>query len=174
MPLSQTFVECLKDDRQLLEQAHPTSEADAQQTIRTLAAWMQWVLIIDESLGKLHPQTYGHQRDTDAGGRAIHGLRYAWERLKHQGHRLDELVLTVIGADHAIVSVATNPPRSRPVPAAEWQVRWKDFAELPEPDPKFMEPGPLKPKEDGYKQYLSEQPVIASTAPIQTFLLDHV
>lgn len=174
MPVSPTFVDCLKRERAQLEQAQPTSEGDVEATVRTLAAWMQWALVVDDSLRQLNGQAYTDQRAKDQGGEALMGLRYAWERLKHQGHRLDELVLTNIGADHAIVTVASNPPMSHPMPAAAWEARWKDFAELPVPDSNYLEKKPEKPKEDGYKQYLSDQPVIASTAPIQAFLLSQV
>ena len=167
---SSTFFDLLKEDRDLLEHVDPASETCLMQTIRWLAAWMQWVLVIDESLGKLN-SSYGTKRDADGGGRAIHGLRYAWERLKHQGHRLDDLVLASMSADRSIVTAATNPPRSRVVPAATLEVHWKELDALPSPDLNWTEKGPVKPKEAAYKQYLSGRPVIESTSSIQVFLL---
>jgi hypothetical protein len=171
MPVSPTLVDCLMRERQALEEARPVSQDDVVQTICTLAAWMQWALVIDDVLEKLKTRAYVLQRAADPGGRALMGVRYAWERLKHQGDRLDDLLLTEILPDAVTVVAGRHPPVSRIIRPPSWEARWKDFADLPAPDPWFVEKDPAKPKENGYKQHLSGAPVVASTASAQSFLL---
>ena len=81
MPVSPTFVDCLKRDRAQLEEVQRASEADVQSTVRTLAAWMQWALVVDDTLEKLKGNAYSSKRASDSAGQALVGLRYAWERL---------------------------------------------------------------------------------------------
>src|SRR4029077_7050300 len=143
----------------------PASGDDAR-SVLDLASWMIWAMTIDELL--CDEQQYIAMRAQDPGGRAVPGLRHAWNVLKHHGQNLADLLLVDLRPDRPIVTRAYNPPRSHAVMAPAVEARWKPFAELPQiTDPRVKHPD----QEQAYIDHLATRRVQATAEPIQTFLL---
>src|SRR2546427_5324582 len=156
MPLATTFGECLRLAWAQLEQARPAHDADAQPVLH-LASWMNWAMTIDESL-RVAP-AYVQARRHAAGGQALVGLRHPWNLLKHEGQRLQDLLLVNIQPDRPIVTRGDHPPRSRPVVAAAWEARWKPIRALPRTTPGTTTTHYRANQEQAYVTHLAERSV---------------
>lgn len=164
MPLSASFGACLRLAWTQLEEAQPDN-ADDVRPVLALASWINWAMTIDESLRS--DRAYFGARQKAAGGQAIFGLRHTWNLLKHEGQRLQDLLIVNVQPDRATVTRAGH--WSRLIPAAAYEARWKPFARLPKiaPGSKHHHPN----QEQAYVTYLENRPVKATVEPIQTFLV---
>lgn len=104
---------------------------------------------------------YVDQRAEDLGGRAVPGLRHAWNQLKHDARSLDDLVLVRRTEGRAY-------PRVHPWSYQE--IRW--LSQLPEGDRRRRPPNRWEEEEKGsYADYLADNPVRHLAPDITRFLL---
>lgn len=87
---SPTLITALTNTHQRLQELLNDGETNRQQVLEAAASWMVWAMAVDEAFWG---DGYEEGRNQDPIGRAVLGLRHAWNRLKHDAKKIDELVL---------------------------------------------------------------------------------
>lgn len=90
--LSPTFLAALENTHKRLQAMLEDGSANEQQIVEALAGWMVWTMTVDDGFKQGDPGYEGRRRQ-DPGGNKLPGLRYAWNRLKHDAINLRNLLL---------------------------------------------------------------------------------
>jgi hypothetical protein len=149
-----TFAKGLRQAADRLEGAR--LDRDQDNAIQALADWMNWAMPIDEQLNDTYKADYQSLRAADSSGRALPGVRHAWNLHKHQGHRIRSLV---------VISEGMAFPVRFDLPFFE--IRWRQFDDLPLPPDEHRSPN----QEAVYRDQLQGQPVRMLAPGMTTFLL---
>jgi hypothetical protein len=145
--LSQALLDNLAMAWSRLDRARPQRQEEVPSLLVALDEWMHWAVRIDEELTGALGAAYMSARCERPGGRPIPGLRHAFALARRQGRPLESLVIVTPGS-----------------PAVFYDVLWKRYEELPEPEP--------DPEgEQAYRLHLAAQPARTPASEVTTFLL---
>lgn len=160
MALVSGITDPLREAEEDLQAVHHRAASTHQEALNALTTWMHRAMVVDAALFKR--PGYEALRNQDPAGCALPGVRYAYDRLNHQGEKLDQLVL-----------VQEVPRRAYPrtYPWSYWEITWLPLDRLPPADPKRASDPWEQQKQSDYGSRLAGRPVRQLAPGITRFLL---